>query len=251
MGKLRPGLIVLSAALCIGQASAQSAVVQPPQEFNSEVTLYVYCSWMSGDLVRSTTQVQEMRWRDTVYVYPTFRSVSVHSGVYIGALEESFKSRLDANVDCEGRTSPGYAYASQEPGATPSIGGGRFLTMTLHEVTPDWFFLDRFADNIVSVSGMPKSARKKVAAGESVVSSSPAARGTGRTSGRGPGALTVKTDTSLIDARKKYEQAVLQSQRDDAAARAKQVADTARNRAEMQLKLNKFFEELRKRGSAQ
>lgn len=63
--------------------------------------------------------------------------------------------------------------------------------------------------------------------------------------------LTVKTDTSLIDARKKYEEAVLQSQRDDAAARAKQIADTARNRAEMQLKLNKFFEELRKRGSAQ
>ena len=50
--------------------------------------------------------------------------------------------------------------------------------------------------------------------------------------------LTVKTDTSLIDARKKWEQAVLQSQRDDAAARAKQVADAARNKAEM---LSKFY----------
>lgn len=63
--------------------------------------------------------------------------------------------------------------------------------------------------------------------------------------------LTVKTDTGLIDARKKWEQAVLQSQRDDAAARAKQIADTARDRADMQVKLDKMFEAMRKRGSAQ
>jgi len=63
--------------------------------------------------------------------------------------------------------------------------------------------------------------------------------------------LTVKTDTSGIDARKKWEQAVLQSQRDDAAARAKQIADTARDRADMQVKLDKMFEAMRKRGSAQ
>lgn len=63
--------------------------------------------------------------------------------------------------------------------------------------------------------------------------------------------LTVKTDTSLIDARKKWDEAVLQSQRDDAAARAKQVADAARGKAEMQAKLAKLFEAMRKRGSAQ
>jgi len=65
------------------------------------------------------------------------------------------------------------------------------------------------------------------------------------------GYLTIKSDTSLTDARKEYEQAVLKAQRDDAAARAKQVADTARNQVEMKAKLDKFFEQLRKRGSAQ
>ena len=71
------------------------------------------------------------------------------------------------------------------------------------------------------------------------------------TSVSGAGHLTVKIDTSLIDARKKYEQAVLQAQRDDAASRAKQIADTARDRAETKAKLDKLFEEMRKRGSAQ
>jgi len=70
-------------------------------------------------------------------------------------------------------------------------------------------------------------------------------------SGGSGGYLTVESNTDLIDARKKWEQAVLQSQRDDAAARAKQIADAARDRADMQVKLDKLFEAMRKRGSAQ
>jgi hypothetical protein len=63
--------------------------------------------------------------------------------------------------------------------------------------------------------------------------------------------LTIKKDTSLIDARKKQEALELQAQTDQAASIAKRVADTARSRADMQAKLAKLFEEMRKRGSAQ
>jgi hypothetical protein len=63
--------------------------------------------------------------------------------------------------------------------------------------------------------------------------------------------LTVKTDTSLIAARKKQEALELQAQRDQAASLAKRISDTARYRADMMAKRAKFFEELRKRGSAQ
>jgi hypothetical protein len=63
--------------------------------------------------------------------------------------------------------------------------------------------------------------------------------------------LTVETDTSAIDARKKQEGLELQAQRDQAAAVAKRIAATARNRADTQAKLAKLFEEMRKRGSAQ
>jgi hypothetical protein len=45
--------------------------------------------------------------------------------------------------------------------------------------------------------------------------------------------------------------AVLRAQRDEAAQRAKAIANTARQRADMQAKLDKFFEEMRKRGRAQ
>jgi hypothetical protein len=45
--------------------------------------------------------------------------------------------------------------------------------------------------------------------------------------------------------------AVLRAQRDEAAARARVIANTARQRADMQAKLDRYFEEMRKRGSAQ
>jgi hypothetical protein len=63
--------------------------------------------------------------------------------------------------------------------------------------------------------------------------------------------LTVKTDTGAIDARKTQDAMELQAQRDQAASIAKRISDTARNRADMQAKVAKFLDELRKRGSAQ
>lgn len=45
--------------------------------------------------------------------------------------------------------------------------------------------------------------------------------------------------------------AVLRAQRDEAATRARMIANTARQRADMQAKLDRFFEDMRKRGSAQ
>ena len=63
--------------------------------------------------------------------------------------------------------------------------------------------------------------------------------------------LTVKYDVGAIQAADRLRDAVLRAQRDEAAARARTIANTARQRADMQAKLDKFFEEMRKRGSAQ
>lgn len=62
--------------------------------------------------------------------------------------------------------------------------------------------------------------------------------------------LTVKKDTAPADA-KARDEAILKAQRDGAAALAKRIADTARAQAENQAQMAKFFEEMRKRGSAQ
>jgi hypothetical protein len=66
--------------------------------------------------------------------------------------------------------------------------------------------------------------------------------------------LTVEDVAPVTDAardRTTYEQALLKAQRDEAAARAKQIADTARDRADIKAKIAKLFEEMRKRGRAQ
>ena len=63
--------------------------------------------------------------------------------------------------------------------------------------------------------------------------------------------LTVETDTSAKDARRIQEQRELQAQVDGAAVLAKRIADTAREMAKIKADLAKFFEEMRKRGSAQ
>lgn len=78
----------------------------------------------------------------------------------------------------------------------------------------------------------------------------PAPADSGATSAAGPH-LTVKDDASASQAPDRIRDAVLRAQRDEAAARAKQIASTARQRADMQGKLDKFFEEMRKRGRAQ
>lgn len=63
--------------------------------------------------------------------------------------------------------------------------------------------------------------------------------------------LTVKTEAGLADAAAARDAAILQAQRDEAAALAQRVANTARAQAENQALLAKYFEEMRKRGSAQ
>ena len=63
--------------------------------------------------------------------------------------------------------------------------------------------------------------------------------------------LTVESDTGAKDAARTQEEQELQAQRDGAAALAKRIVDTARAEAETKAKLAKFFDEMRKRGSAQ
>ena len=63
--------------------------------------------------------------------------------------------------------------------------------------------------------------------------------------------LTVESDTGAKDARRTQEARELQAQRDGAAALAKRIADTARADARTKAQIAKFFEEMRKRGSAQ
>ena len=67
-----------------------------------------------------------------------------------------------------------------------------------------------------------------------------------------PGAyLTLKSDDSEAKSAKAAADAMLQAQRDGAAALAKRIADTARNQADIQATLAKLKEELRRRGNKQ
>jgi hypothetical protein len=83
----------------------------------------------------------------------------------------------------------------------------------------------------------------------------PSAPGSGspvstQTVAAGP-ALTVKTDTGLQDAGKAWDEAVRAQLRREAAGKAKAVVDAARADAAAQAQMAKFFEEMKKRGSAQ
>jgi hypothetical protein len=65
-----------------------------------------------------------------------------------------------------------------------------------------------------------------------------------------PGVLIVE-DNGIAARTKAWEDTVLEAQRQDAAIRAKQVAETARSSAEHKAVLAKVFEEMRKRGNKQ
>jgi hypothetical protein len=109
--------------------------------------------------------------------------------------------------------------------------------------------------NVTLISGFAPRAAAPSRATSTATSPSPSSRpGTSPPSSKSAGSggyLTVITDTSLIEAGKKQEALELQAQRDEAASLAKRIADTARDRADVQAKLSKLFEEMRKRGSAQ
>jgi len=80
----------------------------------------------------------------------------------------------------------------------------------------------------------------------------PLATGASKSSEAPPGAyLTVKSDNSAAQSADQATDAMLQAQRDGAAALAKRIADTARNEADIKAKLAKLKEELRKRGNKQ
>jgi len=72
----------------------------------------------------------------------------------------------------------------------------------------------------------------------------------GASSAKGGAHLTIEEAGPTVAA-DQLRDAVLRAQRDEAAARAKEIANTARQRADMQAKLDKFFEDMRKRGRAQ
>ena len=63
--------------------------------------------------------------------------------------------------------------------------------------------------------------------------------------------LMVKKDEGSADAAMALDEAVLQAQRDGAAALAKRIAETARNQASTKAKMDQFIVQLKKRGSAQ
>ena len=79
----------------------------------------------------------------------------------------------------------------------------------------------------------------------------PKATSASRDSGSSGPYLTVKRAPESADAAKTLNEAILKAQRDGAAALAKRIAVTARAQAENQAQMAKFFEEMRKRGSAQ
>jgi hypothetical protein len=80
----------------------------------------------------------------------------------------------------------------------------------------------------------------------------PIATAASKNSETSPGAyLTTKTNNIPTKIASATDEAVLQAQRDGAAALAKRIADTARGQAQTQAKLAKFLADLGKRGRAQ
>jgi ribosomal protein L24E len=66
----------------------------------------------------------------------------------------------------------------------------------------------------------------------------------------GPGVLVIE-DNGIAARTKAWEDTVLQAQRQEAATRAKQVAETARSSAKHKVELARVFEEMCKRGNKQ
>jgi hypothetical protein len=249
---MRSGFVAFVAAYL---AVPASAVGLPIQEFAPEKPLYVYCQWTVGETERATTQVQALQWRDTITVYDERnRSVSLHSGFYIGALEESLKKRVGSHVSCDGETSPDYPYDSARPGVTYESVGGTMITNVLHKLDPSWFFVDSLSDNIVSIDGLSAPALARLARAADANKGKPstpqtiASENSDKKSHAG-GALTVAPTQSSVDP--DWQTKVLAQERRDAADKAKAIADTVRQKAETKAKLAKLFEEMRKRGSAQ
>jgi hypothetical protein len=244
-------LVAVSVAFASTVGSAQGSTAAPTEEFGPEQTRYVHCDWQSSYAERSTTQVHQVKWRDTVTVYSSgLRSTFVDVGAYMRSLESGLTQRLGIHVTCEIRDYPEYAYPSQEPGAVNEVLDGRMVTVVLHKIEPAWFFVDDLKDNIVSIGGIPSASLARLAARDPVPAhpNPDQLAGNKANKGGGGGALTVEAYSSAdpTSAGK-----LLEAERRSAAEKAKSIAATARLRADVQAKREKMFQEMRKRGSAQ
>ena len=142
-------LLAASAAYAVMVCTATPAFGQKTTEFGPEQTFYVNCSWSSGD-ERATTQLEEVKWRDTIEVHEDGRQfITRHIGFYIVSLKDALKTRLGTGVACDQANSP--TYPSAAPGTT-FTSSGRVISAILHKVDADWFLVDWLSKNVTIVS---------------------------------------------------------------------------------------------------
>jgi hypothetical protein len=222
--------------------SATPAFSQSGWELGPETKAYVYCSWMSGPSEKSMTQIEEITWRDGIYVGDGTRRIERHSGEYITSLERQFEQELGTETaGCEWAKSPTRYPWSYQPGDTYAGYRNQPVTAVLSKVDPEWFMIERLSDNlrVASLATAGKSAETKKPAkgrtnkGAKAVTHAPAL----------PGLVIEKAGASLTEiaaARAKQE---LELARAEAAAKAKIAALKARQDAEYQAAMTKFFAE--------
>ena len=230
--------------------SAAPAFSQGVWELGPETKAYVFCSWMSGPSEKSMTQIEEITWRDGIYVSNGIRRIEHHNGEYITSLERQFNQELGTETaDCEWTKSPTRYPWSYQPGDTYAGYRNQPITAVLSKVDPEWFMVERLRDNLRVVSlgtARQSAARKKPGKGKT----NQGAKAVTRTPAQ-PGLVIQKAGPSLAEIAAARAKQDLELARAEAAAKARTAALKARQDAEYQAAMTKFFAEMRRRGNKQ
>ena len=229
--------------------SGAPAFSQGVWELGPETRAYVFCSWMSGPSEKSMTQIEEITWRDGIYVSNGISHVEHHNGEYITSLERQFNQELGTETaDCEWAKSHTRYPWSYQPGDTYAGYRNQPVTAVLSKVDPEWFMVDRFSDNlrVVSLGATPKPATKKRAKGQAPQGGKAPAQVPAL-----PGLIIEKAGPTLEEIAAERAKQSLELARADALIKARKAANQARSDAKYQADLAKLYDEMRKRGSAQ
>lgn len=226
-------IVALAAILATSPALAEFA-------YGEEQILYPSCTWMSGPAEKSQAQIEEIRWRDTITTWPSGnKTIDRHSGVYLSDLLNSLKRRLGTDaVDCEWRKSP---TDYRHPPGTSYYGYREMVSVVFSKIDPSWFIVDGMGDNLT----VPAAGKKKAPPLPNIANKGASAEASTAL----PGLVIEQPQASQESQAAK--DAFLKAQREQAAIKAKQIADAARYDAEIQAGIARTQAEMRRRGNSQ
>jgi len=147
--KLRAPLVAVVCLTC----AASNAHAQPTRELGpEETTYYIYCDWMSGPREKSLTQIEEVKWRDSVNTEADgSKWIGPHIGTYLVELADRIEDKTGARYsDCRAEPLPRYRFYT--PGSTYSGSRGEAISVVLQKVDPSWFVIKYMSDNAKIVS---------------------------------------------------------------------------------------------------